>query len=107
MPGAFLGMDPELVRQLATSLRTQGGIVRDMATTLTGEIEGAPWTGADREAFYSDWTGAHVPALNGVADALEGAALRAESNAAEQEATSSAGGGSGSGGTPTHGVSPR
>jgi uncharacterized protein YukE len=86
----FTGMDIGEVRTLANSLRTSAGEIKNLVGRLSGQIDGTPWVGRDRDQFVGDWQGQHVSQLNNVVQALEAAAQRADANANDQEAASNA-----------------
>lgn len=85
----FTGMDIPAVRNLAVQLQQKAGEIDSLRQQLTGQLDGTPWVGPDRERFHSDWSGQYCTALNQVAEGLRDASQRANRNADEQEAASS------------------
>lgn len=88
MSQAYLGMDPEAVRAMAAQMSAGAQQIRDLAAQIGSQVESAPWTGADREKFVSEWQGNHMAALTQVSEAIEQAAQVANQNADQQEQTS-------------------
>ena len=87
----FTGMDIQAVRTLANQMTQRAGEIRTIMGQLTSQLTNAPWVGADREHFVSDWQGTHCQQLNAVIQGLEHAAQRAMQNAQEQENVSNNG----------------
>lgn len=83
-----LGMDPEQVRAMAAQFTAGATSIRDLTSSIGSQVETVSWTGADREAFLSEWQTIHVSNLTIVADSLDSAAARANQNATDQEAVS-------------------
>ncbi len=84
----FTGMDIQQVRAFAQQLQQSAGEIKALMQKLTGQLQGTPWVGNDRNKFENDWTGQHCAALNRVAGDLEQVAQAALRNASEQEAAS-------------------
>ena len=82
------GMDIELVRQLATEMRTAAQQAQDILTRITGRLQSTPWEGPDRQKFQGEWEGPHTAALTNVINGLNQAADIAMQNAAQQEQAS-------------------
>jgi len=87
---SFTGMDIDRVRQLAAALKSKAEEIRGIQNYLTGQLNDAPWMGADRERFLGEWTSQHCTALNNVIQGLEAASQTATMNAAQQESASNA-----------------
>lgn len=84
----FEGMDPEAVRAFANQLSNDAEQIDNIINTLTGQLHGVQWTGADATRFRGDWDGTYRPQLHSVSNALRDAANVANSNAAQQEQAS-------------------
>jgi uncharacterized protein YukE len=81
-------MDPEQVRAMAAQLSTGATQIRDLASSIGAQIEGAAWTGPDRDQFVGEWQGHHMQALLAVSDSIDQASQKALANADQQEQTS-------------------
>ena len=92
------GADVSQLRELAKAVEKAASLLSSRATTLQGQIQSAPWKGADGDRFRQDWTGSHRPGLERVAGSLRENAKILLKHADEQEKASdgSSGGGSGS-----------
>lgn len=92
------GADVSQLRELAKAVEKAASLLSSRATTLQGQIQAAPWRGADGDRFRQDWTGSHRPGLERVAGSLRENAKILLKHADEQEKASdgSSGGGSGS-----------
>ena len=86
---ATQGMNVEEVRRMANQLRDAAEEITRIEQELTSGLEEVDWTGPDADRFRGDWSGEMVPALQQVMKAVEELGQTADSNAAEQEATSS------------------
>ncbi len=86
---AFIGQDPEQVKNLAKQLDAKASEIKNVISQLTSTVNSVNWQGQDAQKFKSDWQSHHVPQLNKVVDALQNASQSAKRNAAEQEQTSS------------------
>lgn len=85
---SFVGMDIGAVRSLASQLVAKADEIDSIANTLSSQLDGANWVGADASAFRSDWSGTHRTQLTAVANALRDASMRATNNANQQEQAS-------------------
>ncbi|BAS11325.1 hypothetical protein AHiyo4_47470 [Arthrobacter sp. Hiyo4] len=97
----FYGADVSQLRELAKAVDKAAALLSSRASSLQGQIQSAPWKGADGELFRQDWSGNHRPSLERVASSLRHNSKLLLQHASEQEQSSAAtGGGSiGSGGT--------
>ncbi|QCR53557.1 hypothetical protein C1N80_08155 [Brachybacterium sp. SGAir0954] len=86
---ATQGMNVEEVRRMANQLRDAAEEITRIEQELTSGLEEVDWTGPDADRFRGEWSGEMVPALQQVRKAVEELGQTADSNAAEQEATSS------------------
>lgn len=94
----FYGADVSQLRALAKSVEQAATLLSDRAGSLHGQIQAAPWKGADGARFRQDWVGSHRPSLEKVAAELRANSKILRKHADEQEtASTSAGAGSGSG----------
>lgn len=87
--GPFLGMNPEEVRQLASSLSQKAGEIEAIKSQLTASLQSTSWVGNDAQQFRSQWDSNHVPNINRVVEALREASQTSNRNAQAQEQTSS------------------
>ena len=88
MSGAYLGLDPHAVRQLATNLNNVASEIQHLSSQLTNQLQNTAWTGPDREHFVGEWQGTHMSQLNTVITALHDASSKANQNAQQQEQAS-------------------
>ncbi|MCW1806495.1 WXG100 family type VII secretion target [Brachybacterium squillarum] len=86
---ATQGMNVEEVRRMANQLRDAAEEITRIEQELTSGLEEVDWTGPDADRFRGEWSGEMVPALQQVMKAVAELGQTADSNAAEQEATSS------------------
>ncbi|MBR7828538.1 WXG100 family type VII secretion target [Actinospica sp. MGRD01-02] len=84
----FEGMDPEAVRAFASQLSNDAEQIDNIINSLTGQLHGVQWVGADAARFRGEWDGTYRPQLHSVSNALRDAANVANSNAAQQEQAS-------------------
>jgi uncharacterized protein YukE len=82
------GMDISAVRTLASQLSAKADEIETIASTLTGQLDGTQWMGADADGFRNDWLNTHRVQLQNVAGALRDASTRATNNANQQEQAS-------------------
>lgn len=82
---AFVGMDIEAVRQLATQMDSKASSIDSIANTLNSLLGNTEWVGSDATNFRSDWNSIHMASLRNVSQALKDAATAARNNATEQE----------------------
>ena len=87
---AIQGMDPEAVRSFATQLSTDAENIDTIVNSLTSQLGGVQWIGADASRFTGDWESTYRPQLQSVSNALRDAATVANANATQQEQASSA-----------------
>jgi len=85
---AFIGMDIEAVRQLASQMDTKAGDIETLANTLNNLLNNTEWVGTDATNFRNDWSSTHMTNLRNVSNALKNAARAANTNASEQEQAS-------------------
>ena len=85
---SYLGLDPAAVRQLAHQLNNAASEIQTLSGQLTAQLQGAPWTGPDRENFVNEWNSTHMNQLHMVVQALQNASTTANRNAMEQEQVS-------------------
>ncbi len=81
----FIGMDVGAVRNLAGQLKAKAEEINTIANTLSSQLDGVQWVGADATTFRSDWSSTHRAQLSAVADALTQASTRATQDAEQQE----------------------
>jgi len=84
----MLGMDIAAVRGLATQLAAKADEIEHIASTLSGQLDGTQWLGADADKFRGDWHNTYRAQLHNVAGALHDASTRASQNATQQEQAS-------------------
>ncbi|HBH58245.1 MAG TPA: hypothetical protein DEQ49_13910, partial [Arthrobacter bacterium] len=94
----FYGADISQLRELAKAVDTAASMLSSRASSLQGQIQSAPWKGADGELFRQDWSGNHRPSLERVASSLRHNSKLLLQHADEQEKASDKSGG-GPGGT--------
>jgi hypothetical protein len=81
----------------ATDARTAGSVPGGAVSSLTvpsrlvirGSVDNVHWVGPDAQRFRDDWHNTHCPQLLTVVSALRGASQSAQTNAQQQEDTSS------------------
>lgn len=86
---AMKGMAVEEVRRMAQMLADAADEITTITQELTTGLDDVDWTGPDADRFRAQWEGDMVPALQDVAHAVSELGTRAESNASQQDATSS------------------
>jgi len=86
---ALTGMDVSAVRTLANQLTAKADEIETIASTLSSQLDGTQWLGADADGFRGDWHNTHRSQLQNVATALRDASTRAVNNAVQQEQASS------------------
>ena len=82
---AFIGMDVEAVRQLATQMDSKATDIDTIMNTLNSTLGNTEWLGTDATNFRNDWSTVHMVNLRNVANALRNAATAARTNATEQD----------------------
>ncbi|HJV97950.1 MAG TPA: hypothetical protein VJ617_02470 [Arthrobacter sp.] len=87
------GADVSQLRDLAKAVDKAASLLSSRATSLQGQIQAAPWKGADGDHFRQDWTSSHRPGLERVVSSLRENSKILLKHADEQEQAS--GGGSG------------
>lgn len=85
---SFEGMDPQAVRAFAGQLSSDADQIDNIINTLSSQLHGLQWVGADATRFNGDWDGTYRPQLHSVSNALRNAATVANSNASQQEEAS-------------------
>jgi hypothetical protein len=95
----FYGADVSQLRELAKAADRAASLLSSQASSLQGQIQSAPWKGADGERFRQEWSGRHRPNLEQVASNLRHNSKLLLQHAEEQE-KSSAGSSGGSGASP-------
>ncbi len=83
------GADPQDLRDLAKVMQAKADSIEHSAARITALIGQPIWEGARATQFQRDWYANGRRLMNGAAAMLRTAARRADSNAAEQERTSS------------------
>jgi hypothetical protein len=92
----FYGADVSQLRTLAKAAEQAASLLSTRAGVLHGQIQAAPWKGADGERFRREWTGTHRPGLERVVAGLRENSKLLLQHADEQEkASSPSGGGTG------------
>ncbi len=66
----FYGADVSQLRALAKAADKAASLLSSRATSLQGQIQSAPWKGADGERFRQDWAGSHRPNLERAVSSL-------------------------------------
>ena len=84
----FEGMDPQAVRAFAGQLTSDADQIDSIINTLSAQLHGLQWIGADATRFNGEWDGTYRPQLHSVSNALRSAANVANANAAQQEQAS-------------------
>lgn len=90
--GGFLGLDPELVGQMATKFDSEATNINNLITMMNSVVQSnipANWKGSDAQQFDSDWNTSLRPQLQAVENALRNAANAARRNISAQQNTSS------------------
>lgn len=96
----FYGADISQLRELAKAVDKAASLLSSRASSLHGQIQSAPWKGADGELFRQDWSGSHRPSLERVASSLRHNSKLLLQHADEQEkASDKSGGGAGADGS--------
>lgn len=90
----YYGADVSQLRELAKAVDKAASLLSSRATLLQGQIQAAPWKGADGDRFRQDWAGSHRPGLERVAGSLRENSKILLRNADEQEKASDASSGS-------------
>ena len=85
---ALVGMDSEAVRAFANQLTTDAEQIDTLVNSLTNQLSGVQWIGADASRFTSEWETTYRPQLQSVSTALRDAASVANANATQQEQAS-------------------
>jgi hypothetical protein len=93
---ATTGMNLAEVEQLVGRLRAGAEQLRNLVSTVEGQVAHTSWIGPDAERFTHEWWPGHRQRLLEAADHISGLAQSADNNASEQARTSSAPGSSGS-----------
>lgn len=88
------GADVAELRALAARMDDAAASLRSISGTLQAEVTQARWDGPDAGMFLQQWNRTHRTQLLAVVEALGEAGDRLERNAADQERTSGATGGS-------------
>jgi hypothetical protein len=89
----FYGADVSQLRELAKAVDKAASLLSSRASSLHGQIQSAPWKGADGELFRQDWAGNHRPSLERVASSLRHNSKLLLKHADEQEKASDKSGG--------------
>jgi hypothetical protein len=85
----FYGADISQLRALAKAADQAATLLSTRATSLQGQIQSAPWKGADGERFRQEWAGSHRPGLEKVVSSLRENSRLLMKHADEQEKSSS------------------
>lgn len=86
------GADVTEVRAFGVSMKMSADALDRIAGQLQNQMTAAGWIGPDAEAFFAAWSREHRRTLRSAADMLQAAGARLETEALDQEATSSDGG---------------
>lgn len=89
--GGFLGLDPELVGQMATRFEGEAQNINQLITqmnTLVSNNIPANWKGPDAQQFQGDWESTLRQQLVTVENSLRNAATAARRNVSAQQNTS-------------------
>lgn len=92
----FYGADTSQLRELAKAVDTAATLLSSRASSLQGQIQSAPWRGADGARFRQDWNGSYRPSLERVVSSLRHNSKLLLQHADEQEKASDQSGGGGS-----------
>ncbi|WP_314214796.1 hypothetical protein [Pseudarthrobacter equi] len=95
----FYGADVSQLRALAKAVDQAASLLSSRAGSLQGQIQSAPWKGADGARFRQDWSSSHRPNLEKVVSSLRANSKILMKHADEQEKSSNSSGGGGGGGT--------
>ena len=95
----FYGADVSQLRALAKAVDQAASLLSSRAGSLQGQIQSAPWKGADGARFRQDWSSSHRPNLEKVVSSLRANSKLLMKHADEQEKSSNSTGGGGGGGT--------
>lgn len=90
--GGFLGLDPELVGQMATRFDNEAQNINNLISQMNSVVSSnipANWKGSDAQQFDSAWQSTLVPQLRNVESALRDASTTARRNIQSQQSTSS------------------
>jgi len=87
---AQLGLDPEQMDALASKMTTESGTIKQIVSSITGQVNSTWWQGPDAERFKGDWQSTHAAALTRAAEALETVAGTVKSEASQQRQASGA-----------------
>jgi uncharacterized protein YukE len=85
---ALEGMDSEAVRMFANQLTTDADQIETVVNSLTSQLHGVQWIGADASRFTDNWDSTYRPQLQAVSNALRDAASVANANVIQQEQAS-------------------
>lgn len=86
--GGFLGLDPELVGQMAMRFENEAQNINNLISQMTSVVSSnipSNWKGNDAQQFEGDWQGVLAPHLRQVEESLRNAAQRARQNVQEQQ----------------------
>lgn len=99
------GADVAELRALAAKVSAQADVLDGHMSHLSSQVQTAPWSGPDREAFLAAWSGSHRPSGQRVVAALRDVSRLLEGNASAQERASAVdGGGSAAAPVGLHGI---
>lgn len=84
------GMDIAQIEALGSNLDRAAAELEAMVSTLTADVNSAPWQGPDRERFESTWHGIDAKALLQAAAALQDAGNGARRHCEDQRRASRA-----------------
>ncbi len=88
-----LGADPVQLRELASTMRSEGRRIDSSIRRVTGSLRGASWRGRDADRFATRWN-EHLRVIHSATVGLDEAAGELEHNADEQLGASQGGSGS-------------
>ena len=89
--GGFLGLDPELVGQMATRFDNEAQNINNLISQMNSVVSSnipANWKGPDAQQFQGEWDSSLRPKLQAVEAALREAARAARNNVSAQQSTS-------------------
>jgi uncharacterized protein YukE len=87
---AQLGADVDALEATGSKMIDAAGQIQQLMGSLSGQISGTWWLGADADRFRAEWDGTHRPNLDRVVQALNDAGNGAKNQASQQRQTSGA-----------------
>lgn len=83
------GLDVEAVRALAQLLQQSADQLKQIGDTINAQMEQTQWNGSDASQYEEQWDGEYYMMLQQLAESFIDHGTKAESNASDQESTSS------------------